>query len=341
MSRSSEKEKIVKYKDKNYRSVDALSYSAISTYSKSPYEYYRKYILKIESEDTDSLRLGQLLDVKATDPDNFDKYFVIASAKTPTPQMLQFCKFLLANSGIEKFEDNLKKSYEELLEWNGGKLQKTYDKYIISFYEEGKDYYQELLASRDKTVVSIDEATLSEELFKKWQNAKQFHCPGCITLTKVPIYFTMMEMDWKAEIDKIIIDGETKTVKVRDLKITSFMDDFFVQGFLKRGYYLQMGVYLYAVKSWMQQNGYADYKIDGFAFECVDAKNQMLPLLYVCPDSYELLAWEGFYWGNKYYKGILQLTEELQESRKLNTWNISIRNLKNNGVVIMPEIKND
>lgn len=340
MSRS-ETVEIKKFKDKGYREAPGFSYSQLACYNKSPYEYYKRYIIGEEGEESDSLRMGQLVDVRTTDPDNFSKYFVISSGKTPAPQMVEFCKFLVENSNLEKFEDNLRKSYNDLLEWNGGKLQKTFEKYVLAFNEDGIEYYKELLASKDKMVVSIEEATLSEEIFKKWQNAKQFHCPGCLTLTKVPIYFTMMEMEWKAEIDKLIISKETKTVKIRDVKITSFMDDFFVKGYLSRSYYLQQGVYKYAVTFWLQQNGYEGYKIDSFAFECVDATNRLLPLLYVCPDNYELLAWEGFTYGNKYYKGILQLVEELQQSKKLGMWNMSIRNYKNNGVVIMPTINND
>ncbi len=340
MSRS-ETTKEVKYKDKGYREVEALSYSAIACYNKSAYDYYKRYICKEESEETDSLRLGQIVDVLATDPTRFDEYFIIASVATPSPQLVKFCKFLIKNDSIEDFEERLKKSYNDLLEENGGKLQKKFPAFVEFFYTEAKDFYAEMLACKTKTLITIEEATLGEAIFKKYQEAKQFHCLGCLVLTKVPMYFTMMETEWKAEVDRLIISKELKTIQIRDVKISSFVEDFYSQAFLKRSYYLQMAVYMYGVKSWMQQNGYADYKVDNFSFEVVDATNRLLPLLYVCPDNYELLAWEGFVYNNRTYKGLLQLIEELQQSKKLGMWNMSIRNHKNNGVVMMPTINND
>lgn len=344
MSRSETNTIIKSIKQTDYRNIEALSYSALSTYNKSPLDYYKKYVLKEkEKEDTSSLRLGQLLDIRVTDADNFDKYFIIATATTPAPQMQRFCQLLLeCFNETDGIELGLKEAYRKLdEEKTGSKLQKTYEKMVESFNSEAKDYFKELLESKNRTLVTIEEASISEQLYQKWMGAKQFHCKGCQIVYKFPIVGKIMDYDFKCEVDKLVINNNTKTISIRDLKISSFIEDFFIQGFIRRNYYLQQGVYRFLVDQWKQNTEYKDYKIENFAFEVVDAQNKMEPLLYVCPDNYYDLSWSGFKVGNQYCKGIVQLIEELKRSEELNVWNISIKNYDNGGIVRFPELQSE
>ena len=174
-------------------------------------DYYRKYVLKEEQETTESLKLGQLVDIKITDKDNFDKYFIISTAATPAPQMVRFCQLLLEvfdeKEGIEK---GLKLAYAKLdEEKTGSKLQKTFEKMVESFNSEGKDYFKELLESKTRTLVTIEEATISEEIYKKWLGSKQFHCGDCEVWYKFPIVGKIMDLDFKCELDKVVWDNKT------------------------------------------------------------------------------------------------------------------------------------
>lgn len=325
-----------------YREVDCLSYSALSAYNKNPLDYYNKYILKTEIEETENIRLGKLLDIKITDPDNFDNYFVLAKAPTPAPQMVRFCQLLLEEYNPEDgIETGLRLAYNRLdAEKTSTKLQKNFESMVTSFNDTAKEYFQELLESKTKTLVNIEEATISEEIFKKWKQSKQFQLlDGEEEQLKFPIYGNIGDEEFKCEIDRLIWNHEKKYVKPRDLKITGFVEDFFIQRYLKLNYYLQQGIYTFLLRQWMDDNGFKEYKIENFGFEVLDSSNKLQPLLYICEDDYYQQSWEGFYWGNKYYKGVIQLISELNKSKELNVWNISIKNLTNGGIVYMPKIE--
>jgi len=326
------------FNGQNYREIDRLSYSQLALYNKDRVKFWKRYILKEEDqEESEYLTMGNIVDCLLTEPDNFDKKFVISKANVPVPQMVQFCKILVDNyTKFEIFSDCLIKSYEDLKEWNGGKLGTGFEKYVENFNKDGKVYFEELLESRNKKVISIEEATIGAEIIKKIERCEAFKPLGNKVLHKVVVLFEVMGEEMKCELDEICIDDSTKTIYPFDLKCTSFVEDFVSQGFLKNNYYIQASLYRYALEFWKQENGYSDYNVENFAFKVVDQKNQVEPLLFKCSDSHYEGGWNGFYVGNKYYKGIYQILEELKKSKEIDRWGISINNYNNKGIVNIP-----
>ena len=90
-------------KIENYRKIERKSYSDLKLFATNRKKYYKLKVLKdveeIEKdqkskEKNESIRMGNLVDVRLTDNDNFDKYFVRTDAPVPTGQMLTLCDFL-------------------------------------------------------------------------------------------------------------------------------------------------------------------------------------------------------------------------------------------------------
>lgn len=335
-------------KGSDYRNIDRLSYSQLSYFYKNRIKYWKKYVLKedIEDEESNYLLMGNLVDTLITEPENFDKKYIVTNATLPTPQMTQFCKFLLNNSSkFETFSDNLVKSYDELKEWNGGKLGTGFEKYVENFTKEGQEYYKELLASVGKKVISIEQATIAEEIHKKIKNCKAFLPQGEEVLHKVVVLFDLEYFDFegniqiepmKCELDLIDICNKTKKIYPKDLKIVSFVEDFFTQSFLKNNYYIQQALYSFALYTWKKDTKYEDYEIMPFQFLVADQLNQLEPLLFVCDTDYMEKGFSGFTWNNKYYKGIYDLMKEMSYNLKENKWGKSLFN-KNN-IVYLPKL---
>lgn len=352
MSRTDITQKIDKSYVSEYRKVDRLSYSALKMYNEDRKKFYKKYILKEESKDTDNeyLRMGNIVDVIMTDPDNFDDYFVITSSDKPSGQLLTFVNILFDITlkdtdfitKVVKTDliDRMQRAYTRLKEENGGKLRDKFETFVENFAQKGRSYFDELLASIGKTVITADELALGTSISESIKKCDAFNLnKGCIKLTKVPILFEYKDVELKAEIDEIEIDTIKKIIYPFDYKITSFVEDFFYNSFLKKGYYIQSSLYKFAIEEWKKNTEYKDFKVENLAFKVACQNNYYAPLLYKTLDVHYSGGFTGFIIGDTFYKGIDQLISEIQYSTETNTWNISARNSFNNGVVYIPTVK--
>jgi hypothetical protein len=190
-------------------------------------------------------------------------------------------------------------------------------------------------------VVTIDEATIAEEIVKKINTCEAFAPKGDETLRKHAIFFTVGDEPFKAEIDEMDIDHKNKIVYPYDYKITSFVNEFVWNGFLKNNYWIQSGLYKFAIQNWLQQQGLEGYRVENMAFKVADQANYYEPLLYKTTDQHFEGAWNGFYVGRNYKKGIYQIINEINESRESNRWGISVENLKNKSEVWIPDFKQE
>jgi hypothetical protein len=316
-------------------------------YSKDIRKFHKKYVLKEDEEDvedSDFIRMGNLVDVIKTDKDNFDKYFVITKAVKPTGQLFTFTTELFKlkkASPNSELEPLISQAYRLLEESNGGKVRDKVETFIKNFNEKAISFFQELINSDGKTVVTIDEATIAEEIVKKINTCEAFAPKGDETLRKHAIFFTVGDEPFKAEIDEMDIDHKNKIVYPYDYKITSFVNEFVWNGFLKNNYWIQSGLYKFAIQNWLQQQGLEGYRVENMAFKVADQANYYEPLLYKTTDQHFEGAWNGFYVGRNYKKGIYQIINEINESRESNRWGISVENLKNKSEVWIPDFKQE
>jgi hypothetical protein len=349
MSRTDQKVEV--QRNQPYRKIDRLSYSAIKKYQEDRKAFYRKYILKKEDDsvESDFSRMGSMVDIMLTEPDNFDEKFVIASSEKPSGQLLTFINFLfqvtledtIDNVVTTPVMDRLQKAYDLLKESNDGKLRSGFEKFLEDFTKKGKSFFDELLASVGKTVVTSEEFELANSIVKSIKECEAFNVnKGCKKMNKVVVLFEYDGVDLKAEIDEIEIDTTKKIIYLYDYKVTSFVEDFLYNSFLKRGYYIQASLYKFALEKWKLENGYKDYKVENMAFKVACQNNYYAPLLYKTTDKHYEQGFTGFKYGNTYYKGIDQLLREIQYSIENSTWNISVTNSFNRGVVYIPEFTN-
>lgn len=324
-----------------YHSIDRMSYSRVALYNKDRIKYYKRYILKEEENDDNvDIRMGNLVDALKTDEENFNNNFLITKANKPTGQLLTFTQlmFKYRNEEISEVE-LLSKCYEILKEENGGKLQKLLGTFITNFENEAREYYNELISSEGKTIITQEEYDLAKEIVKKIDECKAFKQKGEI-FSKFVIFFKYNGIDHKSEIDEFIIDHDNKIIYPFDYKCTNFVETFEWDCFLKRNYYIQSSLYKYALQIWAKES-YPGYKVENMAFKVVDVTNTYSPLLYKTTDAHFQQGFTGFYVGNKYYKGIDQLLTEIELSTENNNWGISNYNYNNNGIVFISTYKTE
>jgi hypothetical protein len=292
--------------------------------------------------------MGNLIDIRLTDPENFDNMFVRTEAPVPTGQMLTLVNHLFNLTEADKQEDGtiqstfssrFEQAYEMLKEDNGGKLQSGLNKFLERFPNEGEEYFKDRVKSIGKTIITLEEEQKSDSICLALQNSigtKEL-VNWQDKVVKYPILFDVDGEQMKAELDQIRLDHLNKLIYLDDYKNTNFIESFQWK-YLDDGYYIQASLYHFAATQHF--NDHVDYKdytvVDEFNFIVSDYNNYISPLVYKVTEDNIFGAWNGFKVGNKRYKGILQLIEELKFSLNNNLWDMSVENFKNKGRVTIP-----
>lgn len=330
----------------NYRKEDDyFSYSKLSTFLKDKVKYYKKFVLKDNSIDDDDetkeLQFGTMVDLFITNEEDFDNKFAILK-ELPSPQMSKFCNLVYKNmKNYKEFSEVLKQSYEDLKDWNGGKLKSGFKNFIENFDTDvPQEYFKNIL---DEKIIT-DEVSRSKayNIAKKVKSIKQFapKSESSEIYRKFQIVFKLGEDKFGAEIDEFEVCHEEKKIYLYDYKTSSFLDNFIFMGFLKFNYYLQSSLYKFGLIEWAKNN-LPGYTVENMAFKVMDSNNYMEPLLFKTNDWHYESGFTGFFVGKKYYKGIIEIIEEIKESQKENIWRMSIENYKNKGIVNIPNFSKE
>lgn len=222
------------YKDKFY-----FSYSSISKLLFSPAAFYNHYVLK-QREDVVAPHLisGRVLHCLLFEPEKYDNNFISMPGKIPTDSQKKiidniFKKYLEINNNALTLADFSDDILTELLTANlyqslKTDLQRT-EKILT---EENKSYFTFLINSQDKTIV--DEPTLNtcklgvealksnKEVRSLLQLDKSEEDVHIESYSELPIEADgeHLPFGFKGILDNIVIDKESKTIFINDLKTT-------------------------------------------------------------------------------------------------------------------------
>jgi hypothetical protein len=280
------------YKDKFY-----FSYSSISKLLFSPAAFYNHYVLK-QREDVVAPHLvsGRVLHCLLFEPEKYDDNFISMPGKLPTDSQKKiidniFRKYLVIENNTLSLEDFSEDILTELLTTNlyqslKTDLQRT-EKILT---EENKNYFNFLINSQDKTIV--DEPTLNncksgvevlqsnEEVRSLLQLDKTEEDVHIESYSELPIKADAeyLPFGFKGIIDNIVIDKESKTIFINDLKTTGKPLVDFPESVQYYKYWVQATVYVKLVfhkflKDLPDLNEWNLY----FTFIVIDKYNQVYP----------------------------------------------------------------
>ena len=222
------------YKDKFY-----FSYSSISKLLFSPAAFYNHYVLK-QREDVVAPHLvsGRVLHCLLFEPENYENSFISMPGKLPTDSQRKiidniFRKYLLIENNTLTLEDFSEDILTELLTANLYQSLKTDLQRIEKILtEENKNYFIFLINSQNKTIV--DEPTLNncklgvealksnEEVRSLLQLDKSEEDTHIEMYSELPLQVDVdyLPFGFKGILDNIVIDRESKTIFINDLKTT-------------------------------------------------------------------------------------------------------------------------
>lgn len=238
-----------------------------------------KYKANKDIEDTKrskAKKSGSILHRLVFEGDTFDDYYAVGNFNVPEGKVTDFVKLkseLIVGQKIP-IEEAEKIAYEQCnFSWP---LKTVITKSQESIY---KEYYEHLLATAGREIVSAKEYAIAKKELESLQKDVEicellFKNNDTITLdsVEVPIYVNEFEYyyilkgnGWelpaKIKIDRYIHDTKTDTITLIDLKTTDDIKNF-KYSYKKYKYYLQMAWYKLGLLDYLFNTYYGSYKIN-------------------------------------------------------------------------------
>jgi hypothetical protein len=204
--------------EQEYYQINNLSNSALSVFDYSPELYYKKYITKeLKDKKSDSLSFGSLFHCLKLEPELFEQSYYI-SGNNVEGLMGKFI-FELAN-----LEGSIEDNYELAYTLSGFKisLEKVIENYNKS--EVYKQYYVDLVNSKDKIIISREDYNKALRLVKLDDENKQWSMLDNIEwdeYKELPIFFEYENIACKSKLDRLFISKDGLHAKYIDYKTDS------------------------------------------------------------------------------------------------------------------------
>jgi hypothetical protein len=248
-------------------------------------------------EEKDHFIIGSAVDCKITRPEAFDQeYYIDDLATKPSDTIMSIVKYVKDTSDHVRLEDA---RTEILNSCNIHKYNKTFkdDTRIDKVISSGKDYFDLLIASNGKMILSKEEMDTVNNIYNSFYAnetiAKILNHKECIN--QLEIYFTIDDLKYKAMLDKVLIDHRFKTITPIDIKTLHGHTSYFPENARKFRYDFQAAFYIMALKEWSLWEGYSDYKINPFLFivETSMPSAQGSPMIYQCSNDFIQVGMHG------------------------------------------------
>ena len=307
--------------EKQYRQLEFLSSTDVRTFvTKGREEFYKRYILKEGFKETRSILIGNLVHTLLLEPETFDeKYTMSICKKAPTGKMLEFVNALFKNTVSCTVDGVVTKKFKDLAEIakeESGFLIPL-DTIIRKFTDsDNEKYYQELLNSIEKPVVSIADKEIAERILARIKTS--------------PITSSLFQGQKELKINNFKIGGLEFKAMLDDVEITDsyvLPSDLKVvwnnEGFLEEYYKFRRADLQAAVYTFGLEQLYPGKEIKPFRFIAIDSTNKAEPLIYqMTTESINFAKQE-----------LLKVLEDIKWHLDTGIWNISRENYLNNGII--------
>lgn len=257
-----------------YSETKALSQSSLKSLDWNPKKFYEEEYLwltgvipsKPDRPLTDSMKIGDLVDIHFTRPKDLDNEYVIIP-EAPTGQMLAFVdEYFRLERAItldftesfeydDDFAIHLAQSAYDVVGFKRDKLATV----IERFKTEGAVYYTALRKSIGKTPASLDVRRSADYIIRAFEQDRFIgpimrlqESPMLKIYNQLEIYFKIGEVLFKALLDKVVVDDTEMTIQPYDIKTAS---DVFPNSFMNWRYDLQGAFYTMALAHWMSYSG--------------------------------------------------------------------------------------
>lgn len=289
----------------DYNKVEALNQSFLKKLSNGP-----RAITAPEREETDSLRLGSLVDDMICDAEIVAEKYATCTIKLPSDTIVNIIDMILLSSDSE----DLDQLDDQILEaCNYYQYQPRYkpETKLAKVKEEGTEYFNFRKTTGNKVVVGPDMWLLAEEMKEALLNDRytKYIFEEDPKLEAHYQFVATGEIEGelcKGKLDRIVINHEEKIIDIYDIKTTSDSINAFKTSYLKYRYDIQGEFY----KKLVEQM-YPGYTVCNMIFVvCSYAYKPLEVRQFMMTNRDHWHAYAGYSLNHKQYKGIKQLIED-------------------------------
>jgi hypothetical protein len=312
----------------DYNKVEALNQSLLKKLANGP-----RAITAPEREETDSLRLGSLVDDMICDADSIHDKYVVCTISLPSDTIIKIVEMVLLSSESSNLDELDQQILEACSFYNYQAKWKDETK-IKKIKEEGKDYFEFRKNTGNKMVVSADMWLLAEEMKESLLNDRysKYIFEEDPQLEAHYQFVATGEIEGqlcKGKLDRIVINHEEKIIDIYDIKTTSDSISAFKSSYLKYRYDIQGEFY----KKLVEQM-YPGYTVCNMIFVvCSYAYKPLEVRQFRMTNRDHWNAYVGYSLNHKQYKGIKPLIEDYIWYKENQEFDYSREHVESNGQI--------
>jgi hypothetical protein len=341
----------------NYRNLPGINQSILKKILTSPLEFKKakeKQESAVQSTEEHFL-FGTLVDLMLTSTkQEFDDKYVVIPDETKCSETVKGIVNGVANTIFfsELSEHYLENSRDSILMMcNQYNYQANWkdDTRVDKIIKEGAEYFELLKSIADKTPVVQSEyskavncvAALKADPYTKPYVDKKFYTnqkiAGVQILDKVIISFTHSGVLIKGELDRVIVNSNTKEITPIDFKTTSKSINGFKYEFWKYRYDFQAAVYYKGILESPQFKEYFDqgYKLNNFLYIVVEKDLTNVPVCFEISQEVLNIGFSGGVYEDREYLGFEQALSMYIYAEVNGEWTYTKDYLENGGKVLI------
>lgn len=338
----------------NYKDIQALNQSILKKILYSPAEFKKAQEKQNNEESSqDHFVFGTMVDIMLTGTRaEFDEKFIKVSEDIyPSDSVVRVVNGVFQEIVSENPEDTNFFSFDAYSDkiLQHCKYQDYYNNLkdetrVNKIFTAGVDYFMLLQNSVGKTIVTdIDYAKAvncvmalkSDEFTKKYsdKNYTKHSQEDLEYLDKVVITFEFENLNFKGELDRVVLDHDRKVITPIDFKTTSKNINGFKHEFWKYRYDFQAAVYRYglAKQDFIQELMKVGYVMDDFLYIVVEKELNNSPMCFEVTKDIINIGLSGGKVDNNYYEGFTQAVERYIYAENNNKWQYPKEYYVNNG----------
>lgn len=307
-----------------YRNIDAINYSSLSSLDEGPWNLNKN----LESKAFD---LGSGVDILLFDKEKeYNKQVIVTELPEPTATLADIINYCYNNNldqewMIEQYINQLD-SEGKFVFWKTTKnLETRKNNWNTDYFYS---YLEFLKKSRDKIRLTISEDVeikYAVEYLKTCDFTKHIFNDKRGTAQMVLVE-EIEDLKFKGKLDWVIIDEDSKTIYPYDLKTTSKYLNSFKYSVLKYRYDIQSSLYTHLLEKAYPGYVIADFKMIVYSFPQKSANIFNLK-------KYREISKNGFVRNEELVKGWLELANELMWHNENQLFEHSMKTYLNNGEI--------
>lgn len=299
----------------NYREYPAINKSLLAALDTHPSK-----LLVEDKETTNGMRRGTLVDILVYDGTSaaLEHFYVSKEGISPSDNIKAIIHYIFSEKGRkgDHTDDDIVEAAEVIgygQSWNKSTL-------VERVKREGGPYYDMLVASENKIVISKEEWLTAIQMANivrtsKFTSYYFTSSPDQTLYTQVPLLGKLQvngeQVPIKGLIDGIVVDHSAKTVSPYDLKTHGGYIGGFEYSFFQYRYDLQAALYSELVRQNIDQFASQEYDIETFRFVVVSESDKKA--LRFTPEQFlierALCSW--YFRKQKLYIGVKPLISDL------------------------------